>query len=142
MTSALTPLKSDRFGLAQSGTALHLRRQGTRLPRRHVSSWRRAPKARGSRGEDSTRRVVDQRGIPGLRRGHLHAETGDREFSASLARRRGSGFWSRFLSLRFPAATRELGMVLDRPNTSQGHGYLGSATKTGIRRAARSWYSA
>src|SRR5947209_11367825 len=94
-----------------------------------------APRRRGLAGEeDSTRRVVDQRGIPGLRRGHLHAETGDREFSASLARRRGSGFWSRFC-LRFPAAAMELGMVLDRPNTRQGHGYLGSATKTGIRRA-------
>jgi len=99
MTSALTPLKSDRFGLAQSGTALHLRRQGTRLPRRHVSSWQRAPKARVSRGgrfhPESCRPA---RNSGPSQRGTCMRETGDREFSASLARRRGSGFWSRFLS--------------------------------------------
>src|SRR5947209_698538 len=102
-----------------------------------------APRRRGLAGEEgSTRRVVDQRGIPGLRKGALacgRPETGNFPpvWRGDEARVSGRDF-----CLRFRAAAMELGMVLDRPNTRQGHGYLGSATKTGIRRAVRSWYSA
>jgi hypothetical protein len=44
------------------------------------------------------------RAFPGLSGGPLPTETRNREFYASLARRRGPSLWSRFWNLRFRAA--------------------------------------